>query len=115
MAAIAVRPVVECRHISGAIARRFVPGFVLLALCLGRGDAQAGSTVKPETQAQLGAVTQVAIAPEHITLVPGDIKQFSATVSCAGSCSEGITWAVNDIDGGNAALGTISKSGLYVT
>ena len=115
MAAIAVRPVVECRHIANIIVMRFVTGFALLVLCLGRCDAQAGSAGKPEGQAQLGAVTLVAIAPDHVTLVPGDIKQFSATVSCAGSCSEGITWAVNGIDGGNAALGTISKSGLYVT
>ena len=112
---VAVRPVVARCHISSTFAGRFIPCLVLLVLSLGRCSAQANSPAKPDLPAQVGTVSLVAIAPERITLVPGDIKQFSATVSCAGSCSEGITWSVNDLVGGSTALGTISKSGLYVT
>jgi hypothetical protein len=112
---VAVRLVVKRRHIPHTIATPFALGFAALILCVGRGNAQANSEAKPDQPALPGAVSMVTISPEHVTLAAGDIKQFSAIVGGTGGYDKGITWSVNDVDGGNAAFGTISRSGLYVT
>jgi len=114
-ARIAVRPVVERHHTSQESLTRLLVCSALLALCLGQSSAQIENATKPEQPPPAGAVSMVAVTPEGVTLAPGDRKQFSATVSGTGSYDERITWSVNDVDGGSAALGTISKSGLYVT
>jgi len=38
-------------------------------------------------------------------------KQFTATVT--NTTNTAVTWYVNNLQGGNSALGTISTSGLY--
>lgn len=53
----------------------------------------------------------VAVGPAAVTVVPGGTQQFSATV--IGASDTSVTWAVNDVTGGNATLGTISSTGLY--
>jgi hypothetical protein len=60
-------------------------------------------------------VAGVEIDPDHVTLAPGDKTQFTAVVKGTGTFSSDLKWSVNDVSGGNAALGTISKSGLYLT
>jgi hypothetical protein len=62
-----------------------------------------------------GMVTGVKIEPDHATLSPGDSRQFTGTVSGTGTFNTAIKWSVNDVEGGNASLGTISSSGLYIT
>src|SRR5208282_371097 len=62
-----------------------------------------------------GVVTAVKIEPSEVTLAPGESRQFTGTVAGTGAFSSALTWSVNGVDGGNAALGTISSSGLYVT
>ncbi len=114
-ATFAVRPVVERHHFFTSFASRFVPGLVFLFLCLGRCSGQASVAAKPDQRAPAGVVTSVTLTPERIALSPGDSKQFFAALSGTGIYGDGITWSVNDVDGGNAALGTISKTGLYVT
>ena len=110
-----VRPAVRRGQIPKPFATRLLPYSLLLGFCLGRCNAQAISAPKTDQAPQTGVVTEVAITPEHITLASGESEQFSATVSGTGSYDRGITWSVNDVDGGSAALGTISKSGMYVT
>jgi len=62
-----------------------------------------------------GVVTGVKIEPDHVTLVPGESIQFAGSVEGTGTFPAALKWSVNDVDGGNASLGTISSSGLYVT
>jgi len=62
-----------------------------------------------------GVVTGVRIEPDHEVLAPGESRQFTGTVEGTGTFSPALKWSVNGVDGGNASLGTISSSGLYVT
>jgi hypothetical protein len=43
----------------------------------------------------------------------GRTQQFSASIQGSGSYDPSVTWFVNDVQGGNAALGTITSRGLY--
>jgi hypothetical protein len=69
---------------------------VLLMLCV-MGTARAAVTV--------------SISPNYAQLVVGQAQHFSATVS--GSAYHGVTWQVDNADGGSAAAGRITKAGLY--
>ncbi len=53
----------------------------------------------------------VSVSPTNATLQTGNAQQFTATVT--GSANQGVTWAVNNIAGGNGTVGTISAAGLY--
>ena len=68
----------------------------------------------PSAQAA-GVVTGVKIEPDHVMEAPGDSRQFTGTVTGTGIFSAALKWSVNDVDGGNASLGTISSSGFYFT
>lgn len=68
-----------------------------------------GSATSPEPFRVLGLVT---VSPTGAVLVPNGIQQFTALE--AASPTDDITWAVNGIQGGNATVGTISATGLYV-
>jgi hypothetical protein len=63
----------------------------------------------------VGIVTGVMIEPDHVVLVPGESRQFTGTVKGTGTFSATLKWSVNGVVGGNASLGTISSSGLYIT
>ncbi len=89
--------------------------FAMLVLCLMPCGAQTGDTTSPAQTLPHDALSSIAVSPERVTLVPGATQQFSATLSGTGDYSRGVTWLVNDVKGGNAAVGTISRSGLYVT
>jgi hypothetical protein len=74
------------------------------------------ATPEQALTAQIPAVVSgVKIAPDRVSLLPGDKTQFAATVKGTGAFSSDLKWSVNDVVGGNAALGTIGKNGLYVT
>jgi len=113
-----VRPAACIRTLDNT-AMRLVTGLALLIFCMGRCESQTVNAAKPDESAPQSSpattVSNVSIAPPHVTLAPGQSQQFSATVSGTGSYSQNITWTVNDVVGGNSGLGTISKSGLYVT
>lgn len=96
-------------------AAQMLAAIVILILYSGWCGAQANSAAVTRQAAPAGVVSAVAVAPKNAPLVPGDSQQFSATVSGTGSYDEGVRWLVNGVEGGNAALGTISKSGWYVT
>jgi hypothetical protein len=53
----------------------------------------------------------VTISPTTVTLTPIQAQQFTATVT--GASNTMVTWTVNGILGGNAAVGTVSTSGFY--
>ena len=56
-------------------------------------------------------IVAIAISPTQTQIYSGETQNFSATV--AGAISNAVTWEVNGIAGGNAAVGTVSNSGLY--
>jgi hypothetical protein len=56
------------------------------------------------------AVT-ITISPSSATVVVKKTHQFTAKVKNASNTA--VTWKVNQITGGNSALGTISTAGLY--
>ena len=53
----------------------------------------------------------VNITPSNTIVWPGYSYQFIANVT--GTTETGVLWSVNDIQGGNSNVGTISDTGLY--
>ncbi len=102
----------------GNTARYLVNCIAALLLCAASIVLSAQQSKPPEqtpsTQVPV-VVTGVKIEPDHVTLAPGDSRQFAATVEGTGPFSSALRWSVNDVDGGNVALGTIGISGLYHT
>jgi hypothetical protein len=70
-----------------------------------QGPDPSPPTSAPPTADQTGTVT---ISPQYVALAPGQTVQFTATAN--GSQTE---WLVEDVQGGNAATGTVSGSGSY--
>src|ERR1043166_6905873 len=72
-----------------------------------------GGTTSPAVSLSITASkpVTVSVAPSSAALVTSATRQFSATVT--GATNTSVTWSVNGIAGGNAAIGTISSSGLY--
>ena len=56
-----------------------------------------------------GATAVTVTGPATVSL--GTTGQYSAAV--AGTSNQSVTWAVNNVAGGNATVGTISANGLY--
>jgi hypothetical protein len=99
----------------GAVFTAELLGDAAIGLSAQDDKAAEKTPAVPAASQAAGAVTGVKIAPDHETLVPGESKQLTGSVEGTGSYSAGLKWSVNDVDGGNASLGTISSSGLYVT
>lgn len=53
----------------------------------------------------------VAVNPPTVSVRVGGTQTFTATVT--GSSSNGVTWSVNGVTGGNSANGTIDSGGTY--
>src|SRR5712692_1872079 len=54
---------------------------------------------------------QISVKPTSATVGTSENLQFIATIT--GSSNTAVKWFVNEIEGGNATLGTISTNGLY--
>jgi len=54
----------------------------------------------------------ISVSPSTVTLSPGSSQVFKATV--INTTNTTVTWQVNNINGGNAKVGTISTFGVYV-
>jgi len=113
-------PVVQRGRRQGVAAPIWVNSMVVILLCATQIvlSAQENKTPEQTPLAQVPVVvTGVKIEPDHVMLAPGESRQFTGTVTFAGTgtISSALTWSVNDADGGSASLGTISSSGLYVT
>ena len=61
--------------------------------------------------AAVTVVIGVAVTPSSATVAAGGTQQFSAAVT--GTANAAVTWQVDGVTGGNAAVGTILTSGLY--
>jgi hypothetical protein len=59
------------------------------------------------------AITSVSVTPPTANVTTGATQLFTAAVAGTGSFSSQVTWAVNDVAGGNATVGTITAAGLY--
>lgn len=57
-------------------------------------------------------VARVDVSPSIAEILPNRLAQFSANV--LGTPNQNVTWLVNGVAGGNAAVGTISNAGLYL-
>jgi len=99
-----------------AVRRRiyYLAAILFGAASLVSGAQQNAPPEQPPAQAA-AVVTAVTVEPESVTLAPGESRQFTATVAGTGSFSSTLKWSVNGIDGGNASLGIVSSTGLYVT
>jgi hypothetical protein len=79
--------------------------FVLLLTACG----QTGSTPALIGGVDAATVSIALTGPSNVTL--GTSSQYAATVT--GSSNTGVTWSVNGVTGGSAAVGSISENGLY--
>ena len=66
---------------------------------------------KLDVQEALDQGVTVTVSPKQATVQVTQTKQFTATVT--GATNTAVTWSVNNIQGGNATVGTISNAGLY--
>src|SRR6478672_3134225 len=57
------------------------------------------------------ATVRISISPTSATVPTGGKQQFTASVG--GTTNTGVTWYVDNINGGNSSVGTVSPSGLY--
>ena len=80
---------------------------LVLTACGGGGTSSVSSPPPPPP-----AVVTVSVSPASATLLTGATQPFTATVT--GTANTAVTWSVNDLVGGDATVGTISSSGLYV-
>ncbi len=72
------------------------------------------ASVADSSASASASVTVVAIgtvSPATAFLPPGGTQQFSSSIQ--GSSSTSVNWAVNQVAGGNASVGTITAAGLY--
>lgn len=75
---------------------------LLLLNCGGSGQPVASSS----------SAISLAISPSASAVAPNQSQQLLATVS--GTSNTGIVWAVNGLQGGSSASGTVSSTGLYL-
>lgn len=66
-----------------------------------------GSAVLAGAFNALGAI----VSPAKATMPVGTSRQFTVTIT--GTADQRVIWSVNDIEGGNATVGTISQLGIY--
>ena len=83
-------------------------GVAALSSC-GGGSSAPPSAPPPPTS----AITSVTVSPGTANLFVKANQQFTVNVQGTGGFSSTVTWVVNDLQGGNATVGTITSSGLY--
>ena len=83
------------------------PALLLVASFLGcAGLAGSGPAQPPPS------TVTVTVTPSSASVPLGEPQTFTATVSNASNTA--VTWSVNGIPGGNAAVGTIDANGIYM-
>src|ERR1700677_3801086 len=89
-----------------------VSGVILLltACASSSGSSPATSTTSAAPAPPAIPVTVSVNGAATVTL--GSTSQYAANVS--GSTNQTVSWTVNQAAGGNAQLGTISATGLYI-
>jgi Bacterial Ig-like domain (group 2) len=72
-----------------------------------------GGSGSPPPPPPTSTITSVTVSPSGTDLFIKATQQFTANVQGTGSFNSAVTWYVNDAQGGNATVGTISAGGLY--
>jgi hypothetical protein len=73
--------------------------------------ASVADTSKTASATVTVTASSISISPPTAVMIAGAIQQFTATV--AGHANLTITWSVDNVNGGNSRVGTISDAGLY--
>lgn len=89
--------------------RWVVLGLMLPLVGCGGGN---GSVTSPSP---MTGVSSVAVSPTAAAVQVGGSQQFTAVVNGTGPFDTTVIWSVDQVTGGNAAVGTVSSDGLYVT
>ena len=87
-----------------------VLGFGFLLTACGRTAAVSTGSSSTSGSPPPAAIA-VSISPLTATVSTGGAQVFTATVTGAGNATTNVTWSVDGIANGNAALGTIAGSG----
>ncbi|HSE48160.1 MAG TPA: hypothetical protein VLA96_03025 [Terriglobales bacterium] len=88
------------------IAMGVAAGLVLVSLGCGGGGSKAAPTQPPPATA-----ASLVVSPSSATLALGTGRQFS--VKASSGTTPAVTWSVEGVAGGNAAVGTITAGGFY--
>ncbi len=74
----------------------------LLAGCGGGSGAPTAQAASP---------TAISISPSSATVDVGTTRQYTVTMN--GTTDNSVSWSVNNVQGGDASIGTISSTGLF--
>ncbi len=85
-----------------------VTSFAVKIKAVSVADATASATAVVDVSSGI----TVRVTPSTAVVGTSETIQFFATV--IGSSNSAVTWAVNDISGGNPTVGTISTNGLFL-
>jgi hypothetical protein len=86
-----------------------IPGILTAAILLA-GCATTASDNNQPSPPSSSSVT-VVVSPASVNIRAGDSYSFMVAVS--GTANTAVTWSVNAVNGGSAALGTIDSNGNY--
>src|ERR1700680_2929750 len=87
---------------------RWCPALLFAASFLGCGGFVGSSPTQPPPPG-----VAVSLTPPSASVLLGTPQTFTAVVT--NSANTAVNWSVNGIAGGNAAVGTISTSGVYTS
>jgi hypothetical protein len=77
-------------------------------------QSQASPAASGSAEVTVRSDVQVSVAPTAADVELGAAVQLTASVSGSGSPDLGVNWSVNGIPGGDAVVGTVNTSGLYL-
>jgi parallel beta-helix repeat protein len=86
------------------------PAHSLTITAVSNADASKSASATATVTSSSSTIS-VSIAPTSLTVQAGLSRQFIATVT--GTSNKAVTWSVNQIQGGNSSVGTISTTGLF--
>jgi hypothetical protein len=84
---------------------------LVFALLVSLETGCVGSGHNATAPASAPAANGLSVSPGSAGVRAGDTQQFTATLG--GVTTAAVTWSVNGVAGGSAAIGTISLSGVY--
>ena len=58
-------------------------------------------------------ITSVSVLPNNASLLVKSTQQFAANVQGTGNFNSAASWYVNNVQGGNSTVGTITANGFY--